>query len=394
MQTRTLSNASTTVNAGYYAATTLTAVDADLASSNIKSGVTIFGVAGSSSVVDTASGDAVAGDMLSGKKGYVNGALVTGTATNQGALNLNTTAIPGSSGGFYSSIALTLSASSVCVGTSIFGSAGSAACMALIDNRFNTLGTPGTKRKIPLAVGDVDTEARSSSDAFVDRTGWDATTCGTTSGASIDARIANCATVFGASSTWDGATKSNVGHGRFVLVARKGTNDEAWRDERTRLIWSSGLNSGRWCQAAGVGGPGSDDDLFCSDSGFQNQTNPESYCAEGTDNYGATLQSAVGLGEDWSTGVYANGKAGLGAHANAGAVQWRLPTVEDYLQAEANGIGFAVPNFQSGQYWTSTIKSDDSQYAFYYQPLNSAGMSVYYRYRDTDFMDVRCVGTN
>jgi len=43
---KTLSPASDTVAAGYYAATTLSAVDADLAVANIKSGVTIFGKAG------------------------------------------------------------------------------------------------------------------------------------------------------------------------------------------------------------------------------------------------------------------------------------------------------------------------------------------------------------
>ncbi|GEM_PF-3261541 len=44
--TRTLSAANQTVNAGYYAATTLGAVDTDLAASNIAEGVTIFGLTG------------------------------------------------------------------------------------------------------------------------------------------------------------------------------------------------------------------------------------------------------------------------------------------------------------------------------------------------------------
>jgi len=44
--TRTLNPANDTVQEGYYAATTLSAVDADLAVGNIKSGVTIFGFLG------------------------------------------------------------------------------------------------------------------------------------------------------------------------------------------------------------------------------------------------------------------------------------------------------------------------------------------------------------
>ena len=57
--------------------------DANLVAGNIKSGVSIFGVSGSSSVVDTtiASGGAAAGNIISGYKAYVNGSLVEGSAT-------------------------------------------------------------------------------------------------------------------------------------------------------------------------------------------------------------------------------------------------------------------------------------------------------------------------
>lgn len=56
---------------------------AKLVSENIKAGVTVLGVAGKSTVVDTAlSADAAgAGSIMSGKKAYVNGALITGSAT-------------------------------------------------------------------------------------------------------------------------------------------------------------------------------------------------------------------------------------------------------------------------------------------------------------------------
>jgi len=81
MPTQTLSNTSTTVNAGYYSATTLDAVDTNLSSGNIKSGVTIFGVSGAQNVVDTteAAGPVAATNISKGKKAWVNGALVTGT---------------------------------------------------------------------------------------------------------------------------------------------------------------------------------------------------------------------------------------------------------------------------------------------------------------------------
>lgn len=63
--------------------------DANLVSGNIRSGVSIFGVAGNSNVVDTSSGDAAAGNILSGKKAYVDGKLVTGSMANRGAVSEN-----------------------------------------------------------------------------------------------------------------------------------------------------------------------------------------------------------------------------------------------------------------------------------------------------------------
>ena len=56
---------------------------AKIISGNIKNGVTILGVAGSSSVVDTtiASNAASASTIMNGYKAYVNGTLLTGNAT-------------------------------------------------------------------------------------------------------------------------------------------------------------------------------------------------------------------------------------------------------------------------------------------------------------------------
>jgi hypothetical protein len=81
-----LSAATADVAAGYYATTNLTLVDPDLAAGNIRAGATVFGVAGKMEVVDTISGDATAGELLSGKKGWVDGAEVTGSMVNRGAV--------------------------------------------------------------------------------------------------------------------------------------------------------------------------------------------------------------------------------------------------------------------------------------------------------------------
>ena len=83
---QSLSNTSTTVAAGIYAATTLETVDSDLVSSNIKKDVTIFGVLGDSNVVDTSSGDATASDILKDKKAWVAGEEVVGTGQSSSVL--------------------------------------------------------------------------------------------------------------------------------------------------------------------------------------------------------------------------------------------------------------------------------------------------------------------
>lgn len=68
-----------TIPAGYHSGSGSVAGDANLVSGNIRSGTSLFGVAGSSSVVDTSGTTATAADMASGKTAYVNGGLVTGS---------------------------------------------------------------------------------------------------------------------------------------------------------------------------------------------------------------------------------------------------------------------------------------------------------------------------
>jgi hypothetical protein len=87
MATQTLAPTTVVVAAGYYAATNLAQVDTDLATANIKAGATIFGVGGKTEVVDTTTGDAAAGDLLAGKKAWVDGTEINGTVTAGGNVN-------------------------------------------------------------------------------------------------------------------------------------------------------------------------------------------------------------------------------------------------------------------------------------------------------------------
>ncbi|MCB1036038.1 MAG: DUF1566 domain-containing protein, partial [Acidobacteria bacterium] len=74
-----LQETSSDVPAGLYAATTLEDVDLDLASGNVRSGITVFGVVGDPNVVDTSSGTATAADLALGQRAWVDGNEIVGT---------------------------------------------------------------------------------------------------------------------------------------------------------------------------------------------------------------------------------------------------------------------------------------------------------------------------
>jgi hypothetical protein len=87
-QNVTPTSADQSISQGYHDGSGKVAGDANLVTGNIKAGVTIFGVSGKTEVVDTTSGDAVAGDLLAGKKAWVDGTEVTGTMSNVGTQNI------------------------------------------------------------------------------------------------------------------------------------------------------------------------------------------------------------------------------------------------------------------------------------------------------------------
>jgi fructose-specific component phosphotransferase system IIB-like protein len=125
MPTQTLSDTSTTIEAGYYDTTTLESVDGDLTSDNIKGGVTLFGVTGDSNIVDSRSGDAIAADFKKGKKAWVDGGEITGTMRTQTLSDTSTTV----SVGYYEATTLNtvdsdLTSNNIKSGTAIFGIAG------------------------------------------------------------------------------------------------------------------------------------------------------------------------------------------------------------------------------------------------------------------------------
>jgi hypothetical protein len=129
-QNITPGTASQTITQGYHNGSGTVYGDANLSAGNIKSGVSIFGVSGNGNVVDTGSGDAAVGDVLSGKKAWVDGAEVTGTMANVGTQNItpSTTSQAISSGYHNGSGAVAgdanLSAGNIRYGVTVFGVTG------------------------------------------------------------------------------------------------------------------------------------------------------------------------------------------------------------------------------------------------------------------------------
>ncbi len=124
--TRTINVSSTAQAAGYYAAFDLATVEPVLSSSNIRSGVTVFGVAGDTNVVNTSSGTAAASDIKSGQVAWVDGNEVTGTIPTQTVSN----ATVSQSAGYYSAFDLStvdtdLAAANIKSGVVIYGVNGS-----------------------------------------------------------------------------------------------------------------------------------------------------------------------------------------------------------------------------------------------------------------------------
>jgi len=83
------------------------------------------------------------------------------------------------------------------------------------------------------------------------------------------------------------------------------------------------------------------------------------------------------------------GKAGLGL-ASTPAVNWRLPTRNDFYQAELDGIRYVMPDTGGSQpvEWTSIIDSMDIGEAYRFNSATGATETVT-RWNDAA---VRCVG--
>lgn len=140
----------------------------------------------------------------------------------------------------------------------------------------------------------------------------------------VEQRIADCAQKNSELAQWDGTRFGAAGEGTWNLVSKNATK-EIWQDGRTGMIWSYVLNAPvNWCMASG---------------------NSESETTE-------TIIDCTAIGGLQSVCA----KASL--EETGANVVWRLPTRNDFLQADLNGIRFVLKkeNRELGL-WTATIRS-------------------------------------
>lgn len=183
-------------------------------------------------------------------------------------------------------------------------------------------------RIIPLM--EKDDEGSSKNVATVEDLGRPTVSCGRGDGfAGIDARAADCFQKNGDKATWEGYRFGAAGESTWKLVTRNGSGKEMWLDMRTGMVWSylransEGKNVFNWCKASGNDENASTDVIVDCNA-----------LAEGISICAGHLMEEVGE-----------------------QIKWRLPTRNDYLQADINGIRFIFPKEDDRGLWTATMRA-------------------------------------
>jgi hypothetical protein len=179
-------------------------------------------------------------------------------------------------------------------------------------------------RLIPLI--EKDDEGSSQNVITLDEIGRPNTDCGTGTFSGIDARITDCFQKNAEKALWEGVRYGASGEGTWKLISRN-SSKEIWLDAETGMVWSYLIPSSmNWCKASG---------------------NSESL----------TPTTTV----DCSTlGAQVSACVGASLSEMADQVKWRLPTRNDYLQADLNGLRFVLNRENNPGLWTATIRGTSS----------------------------------
>lgn len=226
--------------------------------------------------------------------------------------------------------------------------------------------------------------------------------CGTNAivgvNANISDRINDCVDKNEAKAFYSGVQYGQDGEGDWKLVTRLSTGEEVWQDQRTKLLWSDkAALTYNWFQAAGYSkatatsqvetfydsAPNSTAGTMCNGSACQ-PIQPISVCAEVN---GGELIDQSGAFTNYQANPENAFKGNL--MASAGVI-WKLPSKNDFHQAEVNGVRKVLPNMDY-EFWSS---SSNSKYRWtvwrffgengLFSDGNSSGRYV--------ALSVRCVG--
>lgn len=343
----------------------------------------------------------------------LNATSVTLTSLSKTGVTSDTFVPPDGSG--YSSVTLDLGsqfqAGSICSGSTIFGLTGSATCgvtnSTSVQSIYTVLQSNASRTKGNLQLTQLQEVTTYSGGAALPTTGGyvyrevpqnnldnegyvggsvtyatrPGTDCGTSG--TLANRIASCALANVASTPWNGAIKGNSGQGVWNLVTRSGANNEVWQDQNTGLLWSSDVttNANNWCEGAGSADP--TDTGYCA-------TNTYSYCVEVLTP--ASASDGTGRGGTWTT-VYSAKKGGMGLQSSP-SVAWRLPTNNDFYEADINGLKFVMPDAGSNtvttSQWSATVLGGANSTAWLFDPRVMS--NNYTGDRASSGTTVRCVG--
>jgi len=324
-----------TLSAGYYSGGTVQG-DADLVAANIKSGVSVFGVTGSLSIT-----------------GFLD--------TNAYRTDNSTTTLANLRNPAWVDARVRAKLTDELNGNATFTSNH----RLVPDPKYDTDGYDDT-----TGIGQIKLNYLETIQA-----GRPTIVCGAVG--TTEERIADCATANGAKAIWEGAKygKGSEGDWKLVTLTNDGArNWEVWRDERTRLLWSDSTfhvatafgNKYNWFQAAGYAKNASTLSLTAYEGGTPAATG-KTYAANCSDNATQTCQpdTPISVCADASVIAGLNGiatyttpnndyaKGSLGV-ASTPVVSWRLPTIEDWRQANLNGARKVLPNMTTPTFWSAS----------------------------------------
>ncbi len=102
-------------------------------------------------------------------------------------------------------------------------------------------------------------------------------------------------------------------------------------------------------------------------------------------NFGEAWQDDAGM--IWSDRIGSANQ--YNAIDNCEAIEGRLPSKDDFIRGEANGIREVLPNMKDYWFWSSSVYSEVSDYAYGFS--GSCGDLGYGDSRDNFSLSVRCV---